>query len=100
MLAFLAALAMQAAQPTAAAPPSGWGGMPAAAADFTRKLAKRIEQLRVGRAALAKPSAQGLQQMAERALAIRLPHGQHAAVERRRKIGQVAVMREDPVAAP
>src|SRR5438309_8474865 len=32
MLAFLAALAMQAAQPAAAAPPSGWGGMPAAAA--------------------------------------------------------------------
>jgi homoserine O-acetyltransferase/O-succinyltransferase len=32
MLAFLAALALQAAQPTAAPPPSGWGGMPAAAA--------------------------------------------------------------------
>jgi homoserine O-acetyltransferase/O-succinyltransferase len=32
MLALLAALALQAAQATAAPPPSGWGGMPAAAA--------------------------------------------------------------------
>src|SRR5438309_2856233 len=32
MLAFLAALALQAAQATAAPPPPGWGGMPAAAA--------------------------------------------------------------------
>src|SRR3954452_19893623 len=69
MLAFLAALAMQAAQPTAAPPPSGWGGMPAAAAtkvwytregevilkDFRFRDGEALPQLRMHYATLGQP---------------------------------------------
>jgi homoserine O-acetyltransferase len=69
MLAFLAALAMQAAQPTAAPPPSGWGGMPAAAAtkvwstregevilkDFRFRDGEALPQLRMHYSTLGQP---------------------------------------------
>src|SRR5438874_6967330 len=69
MLAFLAALAMQAAQPTAAAPPSGWGGMPAATAtkvwptregevilkDFRFRDGQALPQLRMHYTTLGQP---------------------------------------------
>ena len=69
MLAFLAALAMQAAQPTPAAPPSGWGGMPAAAAtkawptregevilkDFRFRDGEALPQLRMHYTTLGQP---------------------------------------------
>jgi homoserine O-acetyltransferase/O-succinyltransferase len=69
MLAFLAALALQAAQPTAARPPSGWGGMPAAAAtkvwptregevilkDFRFRDGEALPQLRMHYTTLGQP---------------------------------------------
>src|SRR5438270_4970988 len=69
MLAFLAALALQAAQATAAPPPSGWGGMPAAAAtkvwptregevilkDFRFRDGEALPQLRMHYTTLGQP---------------------------------------------
>jgi homoserine O-acetyltransferase/O-succinyltransferase len=69
MLAFMAALALQAAQATATPPPSGWGGMPAAAAtkvwptregevilkDFRFRDGEALPQLRMHYTTLGQP---------------------------------------------